>query len=233
MNPELALEWARNRAQDTAARVAIEGEPERDHFTPSNDNAPAQERMSDRAPAYSSWPVGDWMQTFTGKAVYPLSLRPADIDIRDIAHSLSMQCRYAGHSQRFYSVAEHSVHVARFCRQYGTGPALEGLLHDATEAYLVDVPRPVKPFLTGYKQAERRASHAVAQRFNLDMAGHPSIVHETDNRIMHDERAALMTPCSRDWSLTGQPLGVTIECWSPDRAEREFLALFDELYGED
>lgn len=210
----------RDHPQDTAARAAVEGNPDPAH-------------MSDREPVYNSRPVGDWMQTYTGEAVYPLSLRPQDVDIRDIAHSLSMQCRYAGHSQRFYSVAEHSVHVARFCRQYGPEAALEGLLHDATEAYIVDVPRPIKPFLTGYKEAERRVSHAIAERFDLYMAGHPSIVHEADNRILHDERAALMAPCSRDWSLTGQPLGVTIECWSPDRAEREFLALFSELYGDD
>src|SRR5690606_5290032 len=88
------------------------------------------------APAYEPR-LGDWMQTFTGRAVYPLDLRPDDIDIQDIAHALSMQCRYAGHTRQFYSVAEHSVHVARWCRQYGPAAALEGLLHDATEAYLV------------------------------------------------------------------------------------------------
>lgn len=179
--------------------------------------------------------LGDWMQTFTGRSVYPLDLRPSDVDIRDIAHALSMQCRYAGHALRFYSVAEHSVHVAKWVLDQTCDGfvAIEALMHDATEAYLVDVPRPVKPFLTGYKEAERRVAHAVAERFGLDLAGHPSIVHEADNRILHDERAALMSSCDRDWNLKGEPLGVRIECWSPDRAEREFMALFDEFYGED
>lgn len=175
--------------------------------------------------------IGDWMQTFTGKAVYPMDLRTTDIDIRDIAHALSMQCRYAGHVQRFYSVAEHSVHVARHCRQYGLEAALHGLLHDATEAYLVDVPRPVKPFLLGYKKAEAQAWAVIAERF--DVVDHPS-VHEADNRVLNDERAALMAPCEREWGLAeGRPLGVPIEGWLPARAEREFLALFADLYGED
>lgn len=176
--------------------------------------------------------IGDWVQTYTGRAVFPLDLRPDDIDIRDVAHALSMQCRYAGHVQRFYSIAEHSVHVARWCRQYGPDAALHGLLHDATEAYLVDVPRPVKPFLQGYKEAEAAAWEVIVDRFDLVL--HTPIVHETDNRILNDERPALMAPCEREWSLPDyRPLGVAIEGWLPARAEREFLALFDELYGED
>lgn len=233
-------------ALDMTAQREVEGVPEQEHLPAANDNAPergplvivnrpedvphltAMVLARDGVPRY-----GDWMQTFTGRAVYPLDLRPEDIDIRDIAHALSLQCRYAGHVRQFYSVAEHSVHVARHCRQYSPEAALEGLLHDATEAYLVDVPRPIKPFLKSYKLMESRVAHAIAERFGLDNAGHPSIVHEADNRILHDERAALMSPCEREWSLIGEPLGMTIECWSPERAEREFLALFDELYGED
>ncbi|OAM73046.1 hypothetical protein [Devosia elaeis] len=236
--------------QDTAARAAVEGDTERDHFGASNDNssdmvplgirlreglrdAIAWKGGDESAGTVVEYPTGGWMQTFTGRAVYPLDLRPEDIDIRDIAHALSLQCRYAGHVRQFYSVAEHSVHVARHCRQYGPEAGLEGLLHDATEAYLVDVPRPIKPFLKSYKLIEQRAWRAIAGRFDLAPDFYCEAVHEADNRILHDERAALMSPCEREWSLTGDPLGVTIECWSPERAEREFLALFEELYGED
>lgn len=230
-------------AIDQSAQRAVEGDTERDHLPAANDNVPEREpntmsslwadfaalAASDTAPR-----MGDFMQTFTGRAVYPLDLRTSDIDIRDIAHALSMQCRYAGHTQRFYSVAEHSVLVARWCRQYGPAAALEGLLHDATEAYLVDVPRPVKPFLKGYKLMEQRAAEIIGQRFGLDPRGCPECVHEADNRILNDERAALMAPCEREWGLSdARPLGVVIEGWVPARAEREFLALFAELYGED
>lgn len=178
--------------------------------------------------------IGSWLQTYTGRAVYPLDLRPADVDIRDIAHSLAMQCRYAGHCLRPYSVAEHSVHVARWLRpRHGPDVALEGLMHDASETYLVDIPRPVKPFLLGYGDAERCVTAVVAERFGLSAFGLPAAVHEADNRILADERAQNMAPCEREWEGMSEPLGVTLEFWSPERAEREFLALFEELYGED
>lgn len=178
--------------------------------------------------------LGDRMQSFTGRAVYPLDLRDDDIDIRDIAHSLSMQCRYAGHATRFYSVAEHSVHVAQWLLpKHGPDVALEGLLHDASEAYLVDIPRPVKPFLLGYREAEARAQAVIGHRFGLSSLGFPKAVHEADNRILADERAQAMAPCERAWTDTGAPLGVTLRFWSPPEAKQQFLALFEQLYGED
>src|SRR4051812_6540197 len=84
---------------------------------------------------------GDWMQTISGKAFFPLDPRPADVDIQDIAHALAFQCRFGGHVKEFYSVAEHSVRVSLICAHED---AKWGLLHDATEAYLSDIVRPVK-----------------------------------------------------------------------------------------
>lgn len=173
---------------------------------------------------------GDWMQTFTGKQFWPMDPRADEIDIADIAHSLSMQCRYAGHSLRFYSVAEHSTLVAKWILDNGTRwDALAGLLHDATEAYLVDVPRPVKPFLNGYREAEARMWNAVAQRFwgyEFDL---PPIVHEADNRILCDERAQNMAPSQADWNIPDNPLGITLQFWSPEQAEAGFLRMFNQL----
>lgn len=206
---------------DDTAREVMEATDE-DHPPASNDNAPTDQPRT-----------GAWIQTYTGRAVYPMDMRPEDICIEDIAHALSMQCRYSGHCLRFYSVAEHSVLIARWLRQVSDAVALEGLLHDATEAYLADVPRPIKPFLVGYKEAEARAAEAIAQAFDLSMAGHPDIVHEADNRILHDERIQNMATSERGWSLTGVRLGVTLQFWSPERAKAEFLALFEELYGEE
>lgn len=82
-----------------------------------------------------------WIQTFTGKK-FPLDKPdPALIDIEGIAHALSLLCRFNGHCTRFCSVAEHSVHVAR---EIDLDLAMEGLLHDAAEAYLGDVHSPLK-----------------------------------------------------------------------------------------
>ena len=80
---------------------------------------------------------GSWLQTYTGIQFWPLDPRPEEIDIQDIAHALSLLCRFNGHCQRFYSVAEHSVHVSTILApEFG----LWGLLHDAAEAYLSDIP---------------------------------------------------------------------------------------------
>lgn len=172
--------------------------------------------------------IGDWIATFTGLAVYPMDLRPSEICIQDIAHSLSMQCRFNGHCLGYYSVAEHSVLVARALMVNHRASALTGLLHDATEAYLTDVPRPVKPFLVGYKEAERRAWLAIAERFGLPQEL-PAEVHEADNRILFDEKAQNMGPCEQEWSWSLEPLGVTLQFWTPEEAEAAFMETYYDL----
>lgn len=165
---------------------------------------------------------GDWMQTFTGRQFWPMDPRPEDIFIEDIAHALSMQCRYAGHCIRFYSVAEHSVHVARAVSPENR---LWALLHDASEAYLLHIPRPVKPWLDGYEEAEAAVILAVMQRFNLLGPKHFEVA-EVDRRIIGDERANL-SPCVTEWRTKHEPLGVELRFWSPAEAEREFLAAYE------
>jgi hypothetical protein len=170
------------------------------------------------------------MQTFRGGQFWPLDPKPAAIEIEDIAHSLSMQCRYAGHCIRFYSVAEHSVHVANHLKRAGApvNVQLWGLLHDASEAYLVDVPRPLKPFLPGYREAERRVMAAVAERFSLGPSEPPE-VKKTDNRILCDEAAQNMAEPPESWDLIGPPLGIRLRYWWPELAKEAFLKKFHQL----
>ncbi|RWX28479.1 hypothetical protein EHH54_32455 [Rhizobium leguminosarum] len=167
------------------------------------------------------------MQTASGRKFFPMDPRADEVFIDDIAHSLSMQCRYAGHCQRFYSVAEHSVLMARHLRWEGVDVALWALLHDASEAYLVDVPRPVKPYLEGYKAAEAKVMAAVALRFGLE-GEMPAAVHDADNRIIADELVNLVR---MDWHARyeGKELGVTLRYWSPEKAKEEFMATFQAL----
>ena len=171
--------------------------------------------------------VGNFMQTFTGGRFWPGDMRAEDLDIRDIAHALSLQCRYAGHCIRFYSVAEHSVLVSRNVPEEH---ALVALLQDAPEAYLLDIPRPLKPSLTGYAELEDGCWSVMAERWKLPLVVPPE-VRDIDTRILLDERAQNMTPTSYDWNIPGEPVGVTIECWDPPTAETEFLARFMELSG--
>jgi len=174
--------------------------------------------------------IGDWMQTFTGRQFWPLDPRPDEIFIEDIAHALSMQCRYAGHCLRFYSVAEHSVLLSRAVRDACGGLAEQrwALLHDASEAYLVDVPRPVKPHLTGYRDAEAKVMAAVCERFDLS-PWMPSLVHEFDGRIIGDERVNL-SESAEPWTTSHEPLGVRLRNYDPEAAEGFFLVAFDSLF---
>lgn len=168
---------------------------------------------------------GDWMQTYSGRQFWPMDPRAEEIDIEDIAHALSMQCRYAGHCLRFYSVAEHCVHLSR---KVSTENALWALLHDASEAYLVDVPRPVKPYLTGYHRAEDFVMRAVAARFGLGPVM-PAQVNEYDTRILNDEFAQNMAPPPSGLIDMGEPLGVELRFWPPEIAKLKFLNRFESL----
>jgi len=217
-------DWSLPQSSDTAARLAVEGVSEQRIQTSDNDNL--------RPVADATKRKGSFMQTWTGVEFYPLDARPDEIHIEDIAHALSMLCRYGGHGYQFYSVAEHSVHIYRWllAQNYAPGVRLAGLLHDATEAYLVDLPRPVKRSLPEYKEAESRLWGVIADRFELtgfedDL---PVTVHEADNRILADEIRQNMTPMA--WhDKHDDPLGVALEYWNPQRAEAEFLRAFREI----
>jgi len=151
--------------------------------------------------------------------------RPNEIDQADIAHALSLLCRYGGHIDRFYSVAEHCVLMSQ---AVPAQHALAALLHDATEAYVVDVPRPLKRQLAGYREIEAAVWSAICLRFHL--AGDlPAEVKDADNRILLTERDVLM-PRHDVWGVDGlEPLEVTITGWAPPEAERRYLARLAEL----
>ena len=107
---------------------------------------------------------GDWMQTFTGKKFWPLDPRSDDVDIKDIAHSLALTCRFNGQCNLFYSVAQHSVFVSRLVTP---SQALAALLHDSTEAYLGDIIRPIKLYLPEFKDIENNLEKAIFQHFSI------------------------------------------------------------------
>lgn len=171
---------------------------------------------------------GDWIQTATGLQFWPMSPEPGDVCIEDIAHALSMLCRFGGHCLRFYSVAEHSVLLSRAVTPEN---ALWALLHDASEAYLVDVPRPLKPFLHGYREAEDKIMRAVCARFGLQSEMPPE-VKGADQRILTDEMQQNMAPPPVRWSTHSEPIGVQLKYWSPEQARQAFLDEFRALTGK-
>jgi len=170
--------------------------------------------------------IGDWIQVYSGGQMFPLDPRPEEMDIQDIAHSLAMQCRFNGHTKRFYSVAEHCCHVSDIL------PAeqkLTGLLHDASEAYLCDLPRPIKQsrgFAEKYLTAERQLEWTLSVRFGLDYP-FESCIHNADNRMLATEALQLMAPLHPEWLGLGCPVeGLVLPCWSPEEAREEFLSRY-------
>ena len=176
---------------------------------------------------------GAWIRTFSGLQFWPLDPRPEELRIEDIAHALSQQCRFAGHSRLFYSVAEHSVHVSALCP---LEDALWGLLHDASEAYLQDVARPLKslPEFAAYREAERHLQEMIVRGFGLD-AEPPASVHDADNAMLHLESRCLLTGgLGLPETIAGPAPTFTVHApWPPLRAEQEFLARFRQLFGRE
>jgi hypothetical protein len=148
-----------------------------------------------------------------------------EVFIEDIAAALSKICRYGGHCTRFYSVAEHSVLVSKVVP---SEHALQGLLHDATEAYLVDIPRPIKAYLTNYKEIEALNWKAVAERFGVPYEFYQS-VKEADNSVLLAEKQQVMLPSPEEWNVPGEAAHVFVMGWSPQVAEQLFLNRFREL----
>lgn len=177
-------------------------------------------------------PTGNWIQTYSGGRFWPLEPRAEDVRVEDIAHALANQCRFAGHVRRFYSVAQHSVLVSCVCDR---ADRLWGLLHDAPEAYLCDLPRPVKyePRMAIYKEVEKKLEAAIVEHFGLT-PGEPASVKAADRRLLFTERRDLLPHLeweSDSWGmgLEGEPLPVAIIPWTPEHAEKMFLKRYREL----
>jgi hypothetical protein len=167
-----------------------------------------------------------WLQTYTGRRFFPLEPNPSDIDIEDIAHALSMQCRFSGHCHRFYSVAEHCFWVSSALpAEY----AAWGLLHDAAEAYLVDLARPVKREMASYRIAEANLMRAICSRFGLTPV-EPVAVKRADEMLLAAEARVLMAPLVEGWGIDeAEEWSGRLECWEPRVAEGMFLERWGEV----
>jgi 5'-deoxynucleotidase YfbR-like HD superfamily hydrolase len=172
------------------------------------------------------------MRTRSGHQYYPTDPRASEVNITDIAHALGNLCRFGGHCNRFYSVAEHSVLVSRVVPPEF---ALLGLMHDATEAYVCDVPRPLKRALgKTYAAIEALNWFAIAERFGLALHL-PECVHDADNEMLLAEKDALLGTVPAEWTLGIKPhlkpAKVTVLGLAPAEASALFLGRFYELHS--
>ncbi len=164
--------------------------------------------------------------TFTHRKIDPLAPDPSLLVLADIAHALSMLCRYTGHTSEFYSVAEHCVHVSDLLP---LEHALTGLMHDASEAYLSDLSGPLKASgkMGQYLKAEKRLMDVIAREFGFAFPL-PKEVVAMDEALLHAEMEQLF----RGYYPYGRfpnAAKITVACWSPKEAERQFLNRFHAL----
>lgn len=175
-------------------------------------------------------PEDCWIQTFTGKKFFPLNPNIDDIDIIDIARSLSHQCRFSGHIKHFYSVAQHAVYVSYLCDEKD---ANEGLNHDDSEGYIIDLPKPLKDsgYFDNFKEKENNLQKMIYKKFcNTEIE--PPSVKIADMIMLSTEANCLLNNKHPDWTLPTEPINFKIEYMSPDVAQKFFLDRFYELNGK-
>lgn len=166
-----------------------------------------------------------WITTYTGKKFHFRDPKPEEICIEDIAHALSLKCRYSGHCKYLYSVAQHSLHVAFLL----PGELkLSGLLHDAAEAYIPDIPRPVKVSF-GLREFEDRLLSVIEAKYGLVKS---RVIKEADNVMIATEASQLMDNMD-GWAKLPEPLKYKIDYYSPLEMEDKFLRCFKRYGGSD
>lgn len=171
--------------------------------------------------------------TYSGVHFDLLNPAPDMIFIEDIAHALSLQCRWGGHASRFYSIAEHCLHVSNMVQE---AAALHGLLHDAAEAYVGDCITPLKDQVPEYKKIEDRIQQMIFGTFGVgDFSWDRSCVSLADRKMIPTEAKVLLPGSERYEWLKNFPKpyeSVEIQCYDPMIVEQLFLNRFHELIAK-
>lgn len=165
--------------------------------------------------------------TRSGRQVSLLNPQYSQIDIGDIAHGLAYQCRFNGHTSRFYSIAQHSLMVASILPDH---LKMAGLLHDAAEAYVGDVVQPLKVLLPDYQMYENRFTQVIGQRFNVNLYHHPE-VKQADLIALATEKRDLLPREKCTWDLLKgiKPLERLTLPMTAEHSEETFMRVFMDL----
>jgi len=179
-----------------------------------------------------------YIRTYTGGKFFAFEPERGDIRIEDIAHGLGYNCRWGGHCSHWYPIAAHSIWCALAAPMH---LRFEALMHDASEAFLCDIPAPFKRLLPQYKEVEKTVMVAIAKRFNFPYPPNP-LVKRIDTLALYQERKALFphTPPKEDVETIPRiavPAGCTMPTWNwkqweahgPRYAEDTFLFWFNRL----
>lgn len=161
----------------------------------------------------------DCIRTFSGQYVNIIDPDPATLLIEDIAHGLAGQLRFGGQSPIRYTVAQHCVECAR----HTEGDKFEALMHDSPEAYLGDMPSPIKSHLPDYQALEKKFATMLSKKFNFNYPYH-SLTKLVDIDELKWEWDAVMLAGTHPPNIIH-----FVDVWSADRAKEEFLKMFYEL----
>lgn len=175
---------------------------------------------------------GAFMSVYTGGKFYPLDPRPEEIHIEDIAHALSHQNRFNGHLRWPYTVAQHSVLCAKQARLRGESEEVQlyALLHDAAEAYIGDVIRPVKYYLEKYKEVEDKIMKTVARKYGFSMNKKNTAIIKTIDNLMCSAEKRDLHPTKIEWPDMPDPYVIArITPWDHSYAKGQFMRYFNEL----
>jgi uncharacterized protein len=168
-----------------------------------------------------------YVSTFCGNRFYPLAPRIEHVEIEDIAHGLAYQCRFNGQTREFYSVAQHSLIVAAL-----VPPELQlaALLHDAAEAYLGDMVKPLKVLMPQFSELEDQVTQIIAVTFGIDFSDYAPI-KRADLIALATEKRDLMPHSVERWEYLDEigALPDTIIPMDPSTAKTGFLAEFARL----
>lgn len=176
---------------------------------------------------------GAWMSTHTGGRFYPLTPKPEDIQIGDIASALSKQTRFNGHINEFYSVAQHSVLASHLVttKVDRVRVQMQALLHDASEAYTGDMVKPLKIYDEFFQDIEDRVWKAISEKFNIPFEMYRE-VKDIDSLLVTAEKRDLF-PQAEEWDYQPDVRHIpTIEPWSWRKAEKEFMKRYRQLKRE-
>lgn len=184
-----------------------------------------------------------WIETYTGKRVAVQQLTEEDTDIRDIAHSLSLQCRFIGHCREMYTVAEHCLWVCRIVRtmmddletEHYRKTCLAALLHDAAEIYIGDIARPIKYAFPDIREVEQVALGLILKKYGATPADW-TLIKKADNIMLATEAKLLMKDKGEGWYLPEPALNIDIgELYQPEwktfkDIEQAYLTEFKKYY---
>lgn len=176
----------------------------------------------------------NWIQTFSGRHFDVFSPKIEDINIFDIAHALSNSCRFGGHTSSFYSVAQHSVEAVKFARENLTQSTIDLkaiLLHDASEAFLVDMPRPIKARFSNFCEIESFLNKLIFKAFSIVDFNEDIVRYVDDALLVAEARRFLGVDPLVEWGYIGFPdVTLELEPLSPNEAESEFLRFWHLLF---